>query len=175
MSKLLAKKIYREGKNIVLVTTSSEYHLNLVMNELKDIESYDVTIKKNKESRSIRQNNMYWAIVSKISDAINASHRQEDIDKIHEDVLIRANVMSIVIPPVKVEVKTLLKRSYRLVVEHGNGFSYEGNDYQGYKCYLSSTMFDTKEMGELIDCALDYASEVGIYDSEIERIRGEYL
>jgi diaminopimelate decarboxylase len=50
----------------------------------------------------------------------------------------------------------------------------KGVELVAFKCYIGSSQFDTKEMTELIDTALDYAHEVGVVDSEILSIREEY-
>ena len=48
----------------------------------------------------------------------------------------------------------------------------KGVELVAFKCYIGSSRYDTKEMTELIDTALDYANEIGIDD--VETLRGKY-
>jgi predicted Mrr-cat superfamily restriction endonuclease len=174
MSKLLATQIKRSGKEVIFTTTASEYHLNMLMNELKDIDMLEVSIKKHKESRSVRQNNMLWAIIEKISLEVNGSKREDDVWSIYKDLLKRANVKHVILAAVR-KAKPILESNFRYVEELPNSMTTDkGVELVAFKCYIGSSQFDTKEMTELIDVALDYAHQVGVMDSEILSIREEY-
>lgn len=174
MSKVLASQVKRSGKDIIFTTSASEYHLNILMNELKDIDMLEVTIKKHKESRSVRQNNMLWAILEKISLEVNYSRREEDVQSVYKDVLARANVKHIILDTVR-DAKSILEQNFRRVEElPHSAYVKDGVMRAVFKCYIGSSQFDTKEMAELIDTALDYAHDVGVIDSELLSIRQEY-
>ena len=174
MSKVLATQIKRSGKDLILTTNASEYHLNLLVNELKDIDMLEVSIKKHKESRSVRQNNMLWAIIEKISLEVNGSKREDDLWQTYRDLLKRANVKHVILAAVK-KAKPILESNFRYVEELPNSMTTDkGVELVAFKCYIGSSQFDTKEMTELIETALDYAHEVGVVDSEILSIREEF-
>lgn len=168
--KLVVKKIQRHGKDLILTTELSEYYMHKLVTELND-DRYDVTIKKHKESRSTRQNDMLWGLINRISDEVNGSHRESDIMNIYQDLLKRANVKYVILAAVR-EAKPTLEQTFRYVMELPNSMTTEkGVELVAFKCYIGSSRYDTKEMTELIDTALDYANEIGIDD--VETLRGE--
>jgi hypothetical protein len=172
--KLLAKKIEREGKKIILHTEHSEYSLNLLLTECKAFDKMSVTVKAHKENRSTAQNNMLWAVISKISDNVNASHREEDMMNIYIECLRRANAKYVILAAVE-EAEATLRQHFRFVHKLPNSMeTQKGKTMWAYKCFIGSSKFDTKEMTELLDTALDFASEVGIKDSEIALLQEAY-
>lgn len=174
MSRIIAQSVKRDGKNIIFSTQASEYHLNLLMNELQNIDELEVSIKKHKESRSVRQNKMLWAIMEKISYEINWSKREEDVMSVYRDLLKKANVKYVLLGAVK-KAKPILDANFRFVEMMPNSeIIKNGEEFATFKCYIGSSQFDTKEMTELIDTALDYAIKVGVVDSELLSIREEY-
>lgn len=174
MSKFVANEIKRSGKDIIFTTSVSEYHIQRFLNELKDIDKFEVTVKKHKESRSARQNAMLWAIMEKISLEVNFSKREEDVLSVYQDILKQANIKHIILD-VPVGARNILEESFRVVVKlPGSEHDDKGVSKVLYKCYVGSSKFDTKEMTDLIDCALDYAHQVGVYDSEIMSIKETY-
>lgn len=174
MSKLLANKITRNGKDIILTTNASNYHLNMMMNELNDIDMFEVTIKKHKESRSVRQNNMLWSLLEKISLEVNGSRREDDLWNVYKDLLKRAHIKHVILAAVR-QAKPILEENFRYVEELPNSMTTEkGKELVLFKCFIGSSRFDTREMAELIDTALDYAHEIGVVDSEILNIRETY-
>jgi hypothetical protein len=129
--------------------------------QLKDKELTAV-LKEFKSSRSIEQNDMLWGIITQISDKINGSHREEDLMNIYGNLLQRANIKREYIRTLEQAVN-ILKDSFRAVIEVPNSRKIEnGKETVGYWVYYGSSKFDTKEMTELIDIALDFATEVGI-------------
>jgi len=175
MSKLVAHNVTRNGKIISFeVPYMSEYHLNLFMHELEPLDMLDVTVKAHKENRSTRQNSMLWALITKISDNVNASHREEDTFKVYCDLLVKANVEYVFLA-VEAKARPLLEKQFRVVQEIPSQVqTTKGRTLQGYKCFIGSSKFNSKEMTELIELALDMAHEVGVVDSEILAIESEY-
>jgi chitinase len=81
---------------------------------------------------------------------------------IYGNLLQRANIKREYIRTLEQAVN-ILKDSFRAVIEVPNSRKIEnGKETVGYWVYYGSSKFDTKEMTELIDIALDTATEVGI-------------
>lgn len=135
-----------------------------IFNELQNSET-QVTIKQFKSSRSIEQNDMLWGIITQISDKVNGSHREEDLINIYSTLLQRANIKREYIRTLPQAVN-ILEQSFRAALEVPNSRKIEnGKETVGFWVYYGSSNFNTKEMTELIDIALDLASELGVvYD-----------
>jgi hypothetical protein len=129
--------------------------------ELKDKEVH-ATLKEFKTSRSIEQNEMLWGIISQISQEVNGSRREQDLMTIYRDVLLRANVKREYIRTLD-EARSILEQHFRAVMEVPNSRKIEnGKETVGFWVYYGSSKFNTKEMTDLIDTALDMAHEIGI-------------
>lgn len=129
--------------------------------ELKDKE-VSATLKEFKTSRSIEQNEMLWGIISNISQEVNGSRREQDLMTIYRDVLLRANVKREYIRTLD-EARSILEQHFRAVMEVPNSRKIEnGKETVGFWVYYGSSKFNTKEMTDLIDTALDMAHEIGI-------------
>lgn len=172
--KIVSNKISREGRSIVIETDLSEYHIQRLLQEISHIEMYEITIKQHKESRSVKQNKLLWAIIEKVSDEVNGSHREEDIWNVYKDLLKRANVKYEIVAAEK-KAKHILEDHFRFVEELPNSMTTQkGRVLIAYKCYIGSSKFNTKEMTELIETLKDYAAEYGIVDHEIELLEEAY-
>jgi len=129
--------------------------------ELKDKEIH-ATIKEFKSNRSLEQNEMLWAIIRSISDKVNHSHREEDMMNIYSTLLQRANIKREYIRTYKTA-KNILDENFRAVLEVPNSLKIEnGKETVGFWVYYGSSKFNTKEMTELIEIALDLATEIGV-------------
>lgn len=160
------------------VTPSSKVAARMTAKEFKEAKGeLVVEVKERKSSRSLRQNNMLWGLISKIADEQSGEHTDSVTMEIYCQLLQEANAAFEWLLTTA-EKRELLK-SFRAVQEYGerevqakNG---ETIKMKVYKCFVGSSKFDTKEMTTLIDCALRYCDELGITDSEIELARrGEY-
>lgn len=183
MSKFASKKCYLSylPNNEVAVSfiATDRYIASKFVQELQELEEIEVSAKAFKRSRTLRQNDFMWAIISKISDRINGERTQESLDKIYGDILTKANIkrdLMAVLPEVIPNLRTM----FRAVVETGQTIV-SVNELTGKKatlktvwCYYGSSKLNTKEMSELMDFTLKYASELGISDSEIDTIRRTY-
>ena len=134
----------------------------------------EVKAKEHRTQRSIEQNDMFWALVGKISDHMNGSHREPDMLHTYGWILKEANIKRDYVRILK-EAKHILDDNFRAVIEVPKSRRIEpnGNETVGFWVYHGSSKFNTKEMSELIDVALDICSEHGIDDHEIETIRGQ--
>lgn len=183
MSKLIANKVYQsylpDGKVAVSFIAEDRYSANIFARELEHLDKIEVSAKRHKESRSLQQNKLLWALITRISDEINNEHTEESTMKIYGDLLVSAQVKRelIAILPVAVE---QLKSMFRAVIPTGQTIT-SVNEKTGktatlhtYWVYYGSSKFNTKEMGELLDITIAYASNLGIVDSEIESLRSAY-
>ena len=183
MSKLVSKKCYLSylPNNEVAVSfiATDRYIANKFVQELEELEEIEVSAKSFKRSRSLRQNDFMWAIISKISDTLNGERSQESLDKIYGELLVRANVKRelVAILPEAIE---NLKQIFRAVIETGqtiesvNAKTNKKAILKTVWCYYGSSRLNTKEMSELMEHTLKYASELGVSDSELDTIRDQY-
>lgn len=183
MSKLISGKCYLSylPNNEIAVSfiTKDRYAASQFVKELEQAEEIEVSAREFKRSRSLRQNDFMWAIISKISDAINGERSQDSLDKIYGELLVKANVkreLMAVLP----EAIDKLKSVFRAVIETGQTIE-SVNEKTGKKatlktvwCYYGSSKLNTKEMSELMEHTLKYASSLGVSDSEIDMIRSQY-
>ncbi len=131
--------------------------------------------KELKSKRSIEQNDMFWALVGKISDKINGSHRELEMMNIYGYLLKEANIKRDYVRILE-KAKHILEDNFRAVIEVPNSKRHEpnGSETVGYWVYHGSSSFNVKEMTELIDIALDTCTDLGIDDQDIETIRRDY-
>lgn len=156
---------YTPNGDVELTLTVDGYYNTRKAKELyNQLQGKEITaiLKEFKSSRSLEQNDMLWGIITQISDKINGSHREEDLLNIYSTLLQRANIKREYIRTLP-QAENILKESFRAVIEVPNSRKIEnGKETVGYWVYYGSSKFDTKEMTELIDIALDLATEVGI-------------
>lgn len=116
---------------------------------------YDVSIKEPTNKRSLQQNKMLWSIIHSIAKATN----QDDND-VYCALLEKADALSDYIITA-VEMEDALRKSFR-GIKFMRMQVVNGKDCYIYKVYLGSSKMTTKEMGELLDVAIQIASELGI-------------
>ena len=155
----------RPNGDVVLELTVDGYYnmrkATQLYNDLKDKEIH-ATLKEFKSSRSIDQNDMLWAIITQVSDKVNGSHQEQDLMNIYGTLLQRANIKREYIRTL-VQARDILEQSFRAVLEVPNSRKIEnGKETVGFWVYYGSSTFDTREMTQLIEVALDIATEVGI-------------
>lgn len=177
MSKLIATKIYTnnlpDNKIAVSFIAKDNYAVNLFVNELQNHDLIELTAKPHKESRSVLQNKMLWGIIGKISEVLNGESSHDSTMKIYAELLVKANV-KYEFMLVMEKAKHILDNNFRAVIDMHQSREVNGVELKMYKVFIGSSKFNTKEMTELIDLALLYATEVGVVDSEIEVLRGLY-
>lgn len=183
MSKLLSNKVYLsylpDNQTAVSFIAKDRYAANLFVRELEHMDLIEISAKQHKESRTLNQNKLMWAIISKISDVLNNEHSEESTMKIYGEMLVRANVRREYIAVLPDAIETL-KNQFRAVIDTGMTVISKNEKTQKIATlhcvwvYYGSSTFNTKEMTELLNIVINYASELGIMDSEIESIRGAY-
>lgn len=176
MSKIIAKKAYLShlpnGEVAVSFVTNDMYSANLLVNELENLDKIDVTAKAHKSSRSLRQNAFFWLIIEKISKEINGIATHSNKMLVYKELLIEAQTKYeyVLILP---EAVKMLESQFRAVIPTNQTREVNGKELMMYQVFIGSSKMNTKEMTQLIDVALNYASDIGIVDSEIESMRVE--
>lgn len=181
--KFISDKIYLsllpENKVAVSFIIENRYFANRIVEENKDFEKLQVEVKKYNNKRTLQQNAMMWAVISKVSDHINGERSQASLDKIYSEILTQANVKRDLLAVLTEAIPTL-KQTFRAVIPTGQTIAGINNE-SGKKAtlhtvwvYHGSSKLNTKEMGELLDHTLKYAIESGVSALEIDTLRSLY-
>lgn len=116
---------------------------------------YDISIKEPTNKRSLQQNKMLWSLIHSIAKATN----QDDND-VYCALLEKADALSDYIITA-VEMEDALRKSFR-GIKFMRMQEVNGKDCYIYKVYLGSSKMNTKEMTELLETAIQIASELEI-------------
>lgn len=181
--KIISDKIYLstlpENKVAISFVVENRYLATRIVNEMAQYEKLQVEVKRYSNNRSLQQNAMMWAVISKVSDHINGERTQESLDKIYADILTEANIKRDLVA-ILPEAVAMLKSTFRAVIPTGQMIE-SINEKTGKKAtlitawvYHGSSKLTTKEMGELLDYALHYALKSGVDTIELDAIRREY-
>jgi len=162
-----------EGNVSVTFTVSGhqKYIADMAVAECKEFGEISVEAKKYRKNRSLEQNGMLWSLISKLSMAISGSKSKTAVEEIYCAILEEANVESgfmFALP----ETEEGLRKAFRVIRQRAVR-DYNGKQMNVYQYWLGSSKYDTAEMTLLIETLLDKCAEFGIYDTEIEMIRGE--
>jgi len=177
MPKFRADKITKmtddEGNVIVslLVSGYDKYIADMVYREIKDVGDFLVELKKHRANRSLDQNSMLWALATKIALETTGTKTKESVENAYCDLLEEANVESAFLLALP-EAEESLRKSFRVVRKRGER-AYNGKQMTIFQYWIGSSKFDTAQMTELIEVALDRCADLGIKDSETELIRTE--
>lgn len=129
--------------------------------QLDESKKYEVTIQEYRSKRSLEQNSYMWLLISEIDKKLNGGRPNEPID-VYIQCLQRANAKYDFVYVIHDAVNEL-KKKFR-AMEYIGKVEVNGVTLENWKIYYGSSTMNTKEMSNLIDCVLDYASEVGIDD-----------
>lgn len=148
------RKLIDDNGNVEITFTVDNWAFKRNVNDLTK-QPYSLDIKVPKSKRSLDQNRLLWEIIGQISKELNI----DDLD-IYAYLIEKTNAKYDEII-VKAEAIERLRTMYRAVKvirptkEHGESFVVA-------RIYYGSSQFNTKEMTDLINHALDYANESGI-------------
>jgi hypothetical protein len=140
------------------------YASRKALGELKNLPDKVLTldVKEEKSKRSLQQNRLFWELCDRLTEATTGKRRQEDVDDMYISLLSSANAKAIYFEALP-EAEENLKRYFRVVKKVDERES-KGVKTAVFKCYEGSSSFDTQQMNELIDLALDKLHELGIFD-----------
>lgn len=151
-------------KDICKVKTLKNNVLALKMTrpfQIDESKKYEVNIREYRSKRSLEQNSYMWLLISEIDKKLNGGRPNEPID-VYIQCLQRANAKYDFVYVIHDAVNEL-KKKFR-AMEYIGKVEVNGVILENWKIYYGSSTMNTKEMSNLIDCVLDYASEVGIDD-----------
>ena len=132
---------------------------NNLLNNVED-GKYTVELKKYRKGRSLNQNAYFWKLVSEI--AVKEDGDLRDIDNLYSNLL-KMSGAKYEVMYLKEDALESLKRNE--VIKHCLVVKRQVINNQAMVTALifyGSSKFDTKEMSNLIDTTLKYASEVGV-------------
>lgn len=129
--------------------------------QIDESKKYEVNIQEYRSKRSLEQNSYMWLLISEIDKKLNGGRPNEPID-VYIQCLQRANAKYDFVYILHDAVNEL-KKKFR-AMEYIGKVEINGVVLENWKIYYGSSTMNTKEMSSLIDCVLDYASEVGIDD-----------
>lgn len=135
---------------------------------------YDCEIKKHRKKRSLDANNYAWLLMDRIAKAVRSQK-----DEVYLQMLERyGSFFYLPVQTAKVEEVTPL---FRIVHDRGgvNLTTESGKQVEcrQLQCYKGSSLYDTKEMSELLDGIVSEAKELGIETEtpeEIERMKSQW-
>lgn len=171
-----------EGDGIVSFTVVG-YNVRIARMAANEVKQYKgpivVEIKEKRNSRSLEQNAMLWALITKIAIHQSGKATQTTMNDTYCALLEEASVVAGYMTVPQIEgMEDKLRLAFRTVQKAGTRIIKNKDGYAQemdvYKFFVGSSKFDTKEMTELIETALDRCADLGIVDSETERIREEY-
>ena len=151
------------------ITLELERYLDV--NQINDIEEEDllnIKISNARKSRTLEQNNLLWAIINDIDKNVNGVATEEGrwqlyIQGIEE---VGAEYEDIIIPSTSLDIFKEAFRSLKILEEKDNQII--------VRCFVGSSKFDTKQMGDLIEYFIKSASEAGLttidYRAEYEAL-----
>lgn len=177
-SRFVADRSYRminEDGDLVVCCVVKGYNRSaatMALNECKG-QMLDVEMRPHKSSRSLAQNRMLWALLEKLAEATSGYKRQSTVEECYCDALVENNAAYDYVLTLP-ESENSLRQCYRVIRKVGER-NVNGKTLNLYQAFVGSSKFDTKEMTDLIETVLDRLAELGVYDSEIECARQEYL
>ena len=136
--------------------------------ELKVGEEITIDFSDKINERTRNQNALLWKVIHAISVEINGLRATSDDDlKIYCELLEKANVKYEMFQCTK-EAYEELRKAFRTtyVVMTRN---VKNKELLVVKCFIGSSKFNTKEMNQLIDLAIDEAMKLGLDIEQFER------
>ena len=121
---------------------------------------YMVSIEPKKKKRSLDQNKYFWALLGEISKKENGDLQQVDSLYTHLLQMAGAKYETLIIKHEALERFKSLVRHVKVIKQQVINHEL----YDTIYAFYGSSMFDTKEMTQLIDTTLNYAYEVGVED-----------
>lgn len=123
--------------------------------------AYSVIIDSVKHLRTNEQNRLMWHLIKEICSNENASYN--DTWDMYCEFLRMAKQKYTYVSVLKDGVDSLAQaHGVRAVQILGTEIRDNGNEFVNCRLFLGSSQMDTKQMGVLIDCILDYAEQLGI-------------
>ena len=155
-------------RNIITAEIDSSSLYVSRFSKFEDDKTYTASISEQKKKRSINQNNLLWALISKIAKAIAGERATaEDEEEIYAQLLEKygISVPAFILP----EDLNKYVRLNRVVKTYG-----ETDGLLRIRAFPGSSRYTSKEMNLLIEGALDEAADLGIWDADIVQMSQDY-
>jgi hypothetical protein len=165
-----------DGGNIEFsasVSPESKYAVREMVKEMRrEDKDYTATISIKRNSRTLDQNALMWALLTIYADAQGGGRRgsvtPEDIYyRMLEKYGVAAFIMTLP------DAKPQLELAFR-VVKQVDTRDYNGKEMTIFKCYYGSSKYDTKQMADLIDGIFDELAVIGINVDTSHDVSGFY-
>ena len=153
-----------ELRDIVKVNEVNDTTIFVELSHPVDIDytkKYDLVLTAHKSNRSLEQNRYMWLLIGEIDRKLNGGLSKDPI-QVYIHLLQKANAKYDFIYILPEAVKTMKKR-FRAMQKIAD-VEVNGVMMENWQVFYGSSTMNTKEMSRLIDCALDYAYEVGVPD-----------
>ncbi len=153
----IQSKLVDEDNNFILTLKIDDWNSKNKIENIDKTKDYQFEINEVKSKRSLGQNKLLWEIISDLS-----KEMQDDEMSIYALLLEACNAKYDYYKGLESQKENLLKayRAVRIV-------RYDDDGLVVFKCYLGSSKFSVREMNQLIDKAIEWASEYNLrYDKE---------
>ena len=155
------------GKYLRTAITDSGIELTFKVNRKPIVEKdkeYEITVREYKDNRSKRQNDKLWAIINDI--CMKQDGNLRNADDLYLQLLEMAGAKHLIVSIPYEARKDLLKvvRSIKTL----DVFTEDGVTYATVCLFYGSSSMNTKEMGNLIETAINYAYELGVDTEQYE-------
>lgn len=155
-------------RNIITAEIDSSSLYVSRFSKFEDDKTYIASISEQKKKRSINQNNLLWALISKITKAIAGERATaEDEEEIYAQLLEKygISVPAFILPE---DLNTYVRLN-RVVKTYG-----ETDGLLRIRAFPGSSRYTSKEMNMLIEGALDELADLGIWDADIVQMSQDY-
>lgn len=161
VAKNLTGTVYQTGG--VRLSFDCSYKAKQAVESLKEGE-YVLTIERVRNSRTLNQNALIWAVIGDICELENGNRNTADEEQIYKNILLDAGTACTYIQCIPDAIKEL-RQFYRIVepVERRNNSVL-------VKCYKGLSQMDTAQAAQVIESVLKYAEMIGL---DTEPIRKE--
>lgn len=167
------KTILDEETLALSFIVKDNYEISRILAKIGHLNEIEITISEYRKKRSLEQNKMLWRLIDKISLTENGSKQESEVMNVYSRLLEMANVKYDFILALK-EAENSLRNNFRAVIDMKQSRIVNNQELNIYKVYYGSSNFNTKEMSELIDFAIEYAYQIGVTELEIGAIKDDY-
>lgn len=162
------KIIAKDLKGTVYPTGGAQLSFDCSLKAKQAVESliqgeYVLTIERVRNSRTLNQNALLWALIGEICETENGNRNTEDEEQIYKNILLRAGMACTYIQCIPDAIKEL--RGFYRIVEPVE----RRNNSVVVKCYKGVSQMDTAQASRVIESALQYAELVGIDPDPIRK------
>lgn len=156
------KKVINENGNVEITFEISEKGSKIQADEIEKDKIYLIELKDIKKKRTLNQNAFMWKCLELIAEKeLNGRTDSDYVENLYSKMLEKSGAKYEYIMAMTDTIPELKKvfRAIRIV---------EFRDYNNkkmvmLKCFYGSSKMNTKEMKNLIETILDYASNIGLY------------